>query len=587
MAYTSNYIHEIDKTKPFGTEAPSVLDDSIREVKRAFVNAFNPPSPSVADHALSGTAKSIASFVTAASGNKVEITLFPGTYNFLSDYTIPANVTLRIMNGAQIVVGTSKTLTVAGKILAQDASNIFGTTGTITFSNDAVASPIFVRWFSESDLGAKFNRAFDTAAAKSKLMAGGDIWTSTAIYSTQIVLNKQLDVYFSVQGKPIYRGTGSGLKVGYGASGSIITNFSTIHDASTPADTDGLILYATNNVHFMGYTHIDDPVRHGIVLDGGNVLDGYSGCYNNVFLGEVRITAGGGDCLLFTRTGGTGTALPNANYFAKVVQGGYIKTGKAGVHFERGYYNVIDNLYINGNELDGIGIYSERDANTVGSVWFDGTPVNEAPSLIPVKTLAGGHVTILNRGDNDNCKDDVLGNPSDIWYVKPYDRQAMPFANFLPAQDNFWGAAYPVIYATKIREGASAPFDAASNLVFEVNTNKEAYFCSGDVPCWKMTSTGQFETLKKHVHSQATLASATTISPVTDHAYITGTTTIDSITALNGHELTLIFASAGCTVSQKPTIQLDGGVDFVSTGGAVLKLVCYGGTWYEISRSMN
>lgn len=71
-------------------------------------------------------------------------------------------------------------------------------------------------------------------------------------------------------------------------------------------------------------------------------------------------------------------------------------------------------------------------------------------------------------------------------------------------------------------------------------------------------------------------------------AYFTNTAArniSDFTESVLGQEITLIFATAATTITHGATIKLKGGVNFVSTPGAVLKLI-KADVWYEVSRSV-
>ncbi|MCE9848413.1 hypothetical protein LZ626_09965 [Aeromonas allosaccharophila] len=70
-------------------------------------------------------------------------------------------------------------------------------------------------------------------------------------------------------------------------------------------------------------------------------------------------------------------------------------------------------------------------------------------------------------------------------------------------------------------------------------------------------------------------------------AYFTNTAArniSDFTDGVPGQEITLVFATAATTITHGPTIQLKGGVNFVATPGAVLKLI-KADVWREVSRS--
>lgn len=85
----------------------------------------------------------------------------------------------------------------------------------------------------------------------------------------------------------------------------------------------------------------------------------------------------------------------------------------------------------------------------------------------------------------------------------------------------------------------------------------------------------------------ATVASASTITPRGSVTHVTGTTTITNITVnggLQGLTLMLIF-DAALTVQDGGNLRLEG--DFVTTADDTLTLVTDGTNWYEISRRVN
>jgi hypothetical protein len=87
--------------------------------------------------------------------------------------------------------------------------------------------------------------------------------------------------------------------------------------------------------------------------------------------------------------------------------------------------------------------------------------------------------------------------------------------------------------------------------------------------------------------SAAMITSATTMTlPSTGKVFVvTGTTTITKIAGgWDGREVILLFAGELTVVKNFYHILQS---DFNSTENAALHLVCYGSTWYEVSRSAN
>jgi hypothetical protein len=95
----------------------------------------------------------------------------------------------------------------------------------------------------------------------------------------------------------------------------------------------------------------------------------------------------------------------------------------------------------------------------------------------------------------------------------------------------------------------------------------------------------QVETCRKAFRTVASAATFTA-PPGNDLISVTGSTTITAITAsYPGRELTLVFASTAQVTDNGGTLNLNGNF----TGGAnrVLKVVCDGTNWLEVSRSAN
>jgi hypothetical protein len=85
--------------------------------------------------------------------------------------------------------------------------------------------------------------------------------------------------------------------------------------------------------------------------------------------------------------------------------------------------------------------------------------------------------------------------------------------------------------------------------------------------------------------SSVTAASTITLPESSETVVVTGTTSINSIKAsFGGRRVVLVFLQA-LTVVNGSNLKLKG--NFNATGFDTLTLVCQGGTWYELSRSVN
>lgn len=84
---------------------------------------------------------------------------------------------------------------------------------------------------------------------------------------------------------------------------------------------------------------------------------------------------------------------------------------------------------------------------------------------------------------------------------------------------------------------------------------------------------------------------ATTIDTSVGSIFVCADTAATTVTTLanplDGQKATLVFTNSNTKIQANASIKLAGGSDFVGTGSDTLQLLCVGGTWYELSRSVN
>uniref|UniRef100_A0A6M3XAC5 Uncharacterized protein n=2 Tax=viral metagenome TaxID=1070528 RepID=A0A6M3XAC5_9ZZZZ len=131
--------------------------------------------------ALNDTAIQAAITVIGADNKVLVIT--PGTWTITNNLSIPANITVMVMNGGLLSVGAAKKLTIIGPL---DASNgqVFAGDGTVDLS--AMPGAINALWFAGSDIGAKLNGAI---AAGGTYFEKQTVIVPTGIYSLDTCVN--------------------------------------------------------------------------------------------------------------------------------------------------------------------------------------------------------------------------------------------------------------------------------------------------------------------------------------------------------------------------------------------------------------
>lgn len=103
----------------------------------------------------------------------------------------------------------------------------------------------------------------------------------------------------------------------------------------------------------------------------------------------------------------------------------------------------------------------------------------------------------------------------------------------------------------------------------------------------KVSVTGTNNRINDYIEN-ITVASAATLgaNEVSDVWVVTGTTTINNIdTSWSGREITIRF-STSCDVTETGNLVLSSST-FSATSSDILKLVCIGSNWFEVSRSAN
>jgi hypothetical protein len=125
MPYNGNHITDLDVNTPNGAlEAPSALDDALREIKRVIKNdvvAYRPPNVALANQADANTEKTIANIADSYAGARNTIILGTGTYTFTDDWECPANILIYGQFGAKVSVAVEKTVILHDFIFEDEA----------------------------------------------------------------------------------------------------------------------------------------------------------------------------------------------------------------------------------------------------------------------------------------------------------------------------------------------------------------------------------------------------------------------------------------------------------------------------------
>jgi hypothetical protein len=125
--------------------------------------------------------QTLQSSITAI-GSVLRILRVPsGTYNIISDLTIPANITLKPERGAVFSIATGTTLTINGPLMA-GPYQVFSCTGTgkVTFGAGAVKEVYPEWWGFTDDAAAALNRAIATQRTV-RLQAGKTYPVTTSV----------------------------------------------------------------------------------------------------------------------------------------------------------------------------------------------------------------------------------------------------------------------------------------------------------------------------------------------------------------------------------------------------------------------
>ena len=191
----------------------------------------------------------------------VTVIFGPGTTILTVNSTVPANVSLRFVQGAKLLVGAGATLSVRGSIDAP-LTQIFAVDGTLDLSQ-ALIPILYVEWFPGADLGAKISAA-DTALgigtgtiqARPNLPATTDFTVSTSHHLDLLPGTYTWNATASVS-------SGSAI-TGYGCS--YISGKGTILVRTTGTKT---MIQAVGVYNALPGGHVNNFLISDIGLDGG------------------------------------------------------------------------------------------------------------------------------------------------------------------------------------------------------------------------------------------------------------------------------------------------------------------------------
>ena len=104
------------------------------------------------DQGITGNGNTILAFINTIGSNSQTIVLKPGTYTLATNLTIPANVTLKILNGAKIAKSGTATLTINGYLEAGLWQVFSGfAAGNVTFDKGYLKEAVPQWWGAKGD----------------------------------------------------------------------------------------------------------------------------------------------------------------------------------------------------------------------------------------------------------------------------------------------------------------------------------------------------------------------------------------------------------------------------------------------------
>ena len=219
-----------------------------------------------------GTDLAALSDACSASSTERTLILGPRAWAITDDITFPSHVTLEFVNGATFNISSTKTVTIAGDIIAGPYQQIVSGSGLIVFGSNSVQY-VYPGWWGAVGDGSTDDATNLQAAAVAAGTAGVTLWISQGTY---LIIN-EINVTSDVDGpgtieadQTNWAGTDSNTQplMWVMASGVSIKNITIDCDGDTIADPDapvGLRVKDYDNVTIDGIT-IKEAGGKGLIL---------------------------------------------------------------------------------------------------------------------------------------------------------------------------------------------------------------------------------------------------------------------------------------------------------------------------------
>ena len=485
--------------------------------------------------------------------------------------TIPSNITLKFTYPGKITIPSSKTLTVNSRIIA-GLWQIFDGDGTV--AGTPKISIAYPDWFNGVDVGDKIIKAANFVPKYGIVVISPTIWNE-ANYSTPIDVLRGVYLKFpGVRAKANFLGTGFALRLS-NLVGCVIDGFAVDLGSNTNADVDGVILSESHDNVFLNGLCIENAVRHGLVIDGGD-----NGAYQNVFSGVVRIQGSGGNNIKITTSG---SSMPNANSFYRVVLGA---CSSESLLIESGLNNCFHGVYIQSGSSWAI------KKTSLYTVYFDYLVIDSDMNY----GISTSYPIFCGILENYAATPFDGGSEAHILYStgnRLYGKIAVQSMFFQNISEGYAKGEAPYIHSTT-DGGASYPFKEYGNLVIEgrYGTNKRdiVFVNNGEITA-VFDRYGKVNIYKKirNVNIITFADGDTTPSVLESNIFKTNNSSATSITTLDdgspGQKITVIFGDSNTTIVHGSGIILNGGTNVTPSANSVMEFVYDGTEWYETSRN--